>query len=236
MRFTDGDWVPLAIDVGQWGDGDVDMRGVNDLRTGRFYGAATRIIRANPHYCFSDVESCVKAETVFVTSADGIAWFDVAGARPEVRRNTSFFFTADGRIAVRTPAIVDYQAPPAVVSIWTGEQPPPTSNPPGYPPPDVPIPMYDPDEGLPAGMQRRIRWGLALCSAMYIDGTIWTADEIPDTARWPLRDPQINDGPTALAYGRVDRVAENMIRFSIENTDISVVLTPSPEGSGSDCG
>jgi len=96
--------------------------------------------------------------------------------------------------------------------------------------------MYDRDEGLPIGTERRFAWGLGGCGGMYIDDISWITAGEPDTTGWPIEEVQIDDGPSAYAYGRVLRVADDVIEFSIEDTDIVVRFTPRADEPTEVCG
>jgi len=225
IRIADGAWSTLDDDVGQWGDGPALLFGINDPDTGRFYGIALRSIRANPHYCFDDVDTCAQTEIALVTSANGVEWLDVIG--PELQpRHTKPFMTVDGRIAIWSSQLDGNTNDPPTVSRWVGDRLPPLMDPAGYPPPVAPVPFFDPAEGLPVGTERRIAWGLGPCGGLFIDGISWVSAEPPDTTGWPIRKLEISDGPSAAAYGRVTRVAQDLIRFTVEGTDFAVDLAP----------
>jgi len=225
IRISDGAWSTLDNDVGQWGDGPASLFGINDPDTGRFYGIALRALRANPHYCFDDVDTCAQPEIALVTSTNGVDWFDVVG--PELRpRHTKPFMTVDGRIAIWSWQLDGNTNDPPTVSRWVGDPLPPLIDPTGYPPPVAPVPLFDPTEGLPVGTERRIAWGLGPCGGLFIDGISWASAEPPDTTGWPIRKVQISDGPSAVAYGRVTRLAQDLIRFTVEGTDAAVDLAP----------
>ncbi len=225
IRIADGSWSTLDDDVGQWGDGPASLFGINDPDTGRFYGIARRAIRANAHYCLDDVDTCAQPEMALVTSADGVDWFDVVG--PELRpRHSKPFMTVDGRIAIWSWPFDGNTNDLPTVSRWVGDPIPPLVDPAGYPPPVAPVPLFDPAEGLPVGTERRIVWGLGPCGGLFIDGISWGSAGPPDTTGWPIRKVEISDGPSAVAYGRVTRLAEDSIRFTVEGTDAAVDLAP----------
>ncbi len=234
IRISDGEWSTLDDDVGQWGDGPATLWGINDPDTGRFYGIAKRSIRANPHYCFDNVDTCAQTELALVTSADGVDWFDLAGPEPRPR-HTIPFMTIDGRIAIWSGSLDGNPDEPLTVTRWVGDPLPSLTDPAGYPPPVAPIPFFDPAEGLPVGTQRRAVWGLGACGGLFLDGISWAPTGPLDTTGWPILELQISDGPSAVAYGRITRVAEDLIRFTIEGTDIAVDLTPATD-DGPGCG
>jgi hypothetical protein len=132
---------------------------------------------------------------------------------------------------LRTGAEID----PLVVTAWEGDAVPPTVDPPGYPEPDRPVPFFDDDEGLPVGAERRYAWPLGDCGGMWIDAISWVPAVEPDMTDWPIRDVEIDDGPTSFAYGRVTRLAEDAIEFSVEGTDTNVTLTPQTEAPEFSC-
>ncbi len=230
LRFADGEWTELERDFGQWGDGDTRISGIVDSATGRFYGKLRREIRANPHYCFDDVDSCAQTEEVLVTSADGIEWTDLVGG-PDLGASPSgldheLFMTADGRIALWNRPLDESGWGPITVNRWTGDPVPPTTDPPDYPAPEQPVPYFDADEGLPVGTEQRYAWPVGGCGYMHIDDIPWAPTDQPDTTDWPIREVAVEDGPSEYAFGRVERLAEDRIQFTIENTNTAVAFTP----------
>ncbi len=231
LRFVDGQWTELDHDFGQWGDGDARLTGIVDPDTGRFYGKLRRQIRANPHYCFDDTDSCNHYESALVTSPDGLEWSDVVGG-PEVDAWPSgleheLFMTLDGRIAAwHRPSDDRGDWGPITIERWTGDPVPSTIDPPDYPPAEQPVPYFDFDEGLPIGTTRRYAWAIGGCGFMYIDDISWIPTTEPDTTGWPIKEVAVDDGPSAYAFGRVERIDEDLIEFTIEDTDTAVSLTP----------
>lgn len=234
-RFSNGEWSSLDIDVGQWGDGNAQITGINDPDTGRFYGVLHRTIRASPHYCFDAAASCADSQLVLVTTTDGLVWRDVVSDTRAALSGDDLFITVDGGVAIFNRRDDSGNRSP-LLTVWQGDSVPPTVDPPSYPPAETPVPFFDFEEGLPVGTERRYAWGLGDCGGMYIDQITWVTALEPDTSGWPIRDVEISDGPSSFAYGRVERLAADIIEFSIEQTDIAITLTPRGEDPEYSCG
>lgn len=231
-RIVGAEVTTLEPDVGQWGDDTARLTGQTMRGSGRFYGVLRRQLRANPHYCFENIETCHDYEAALVTSSDGIEWFDLEHPGPEPFGQAELFATVDGHVALwRHPRDEAVE-----IEYWRGPDVPATVDPPGYDPPAVPVAMYDREEGLPIGTERRFAWGLGGCGGMYIDEISWVPETQPDTTGWPIEEVQIEDGPSGYAYGRVLRVADDLIEFSIEGTEIVVPFAPHADDPEAVCG
>lgn len=231
VRLVDGEWTELPVDAGQWGDGYTSLSGVIEPNSGRYYGRVGRTIRTNPHYCFEDPTTCQIFELALVTSVDGLEWFDIDVAVPELRdldsRFPPMFFTLDGRLAIAGQPYDDQGAVgPAAVLAWEGDPVPPLRKPEGYSPPAEPVPLYYANEALDVGVERRYAWGLGGCGGMYIDNISWEPTGELNTTGWPLKEVDIIDGPSAYTFGRVTRISEDVIEFQLENQPVTVTLKP----------
>lgn len=219
--FTDGVWSELPHDIGQWGDGRASVSGTVNA-DGRFYGMTTRTTRASAHYCYDDLETCQIPVFSLVTTLDGVDWLDIVGPEVGLYESPTLLLTLDGRPLlwrnIRDRDEGDERR--RTFTVWTGSEPPPTQDPAGYAPPDIPVPVIDSVGVLDVGDERRYGWGLGGCGGMYIDGIDWLPVEEPDTTGWPILPFNGSDGPTGWALGRVLRVADDHIQFWIEGDDV----------------
>jgi hypothetical protein len=219
-RFVDGEWSELPLDIGQWGDGGSTVFGTVNA-DGRFYGMAERTIRASAHYCYDNLDTCQMPVGTLVTTLDGVDWLDIEGPELGLYESPTLLLTLDGH-PLLWRGIRDRDEGTErrhEITVWTGSDVPPTQDPLGYDPPNIPVPMVDPGGRLEVGDERRYGWGLGGCGGMYFEEGDWLPVEQPDASEWPVIPFNGADGPTGWALGRVLRVAEDHIQFWIEGDD-----------------
>jgi hypothetical protein len=222
-----GSFEQFPPDVGQWGDGAVGV-GPFASANGETYSLVSRELRASPHYCFADAATCKTQESSLAVTADGINWRDVVGPNVSRQFYSEVDVRSDGEIVLWG---IDGQQRTIVGYRWLGVDPPERRDPPGYPPPSIPLPLYGSPDPLPIGTQVRYVLGTGGCGGMYIERTLWEPiDPLPDPipATWPYRAVMIADGPEGYLYGRVERVSSRRIEFSIEGIGTVATFRPAP--------
>lgn len=212
------EWRGLEPDTGTWGDGSiVASPTVTSGSSGQTYVLVSRVIRASPHYCYADVDTCQQPETALLATEDGYTWYDVAGfpAAPHVGHPTLLTTDQDGHIVVLAGS---YEPQGIQVRRWTDGAPPPVVDNPDYAAPDIPRPLYDYEKPFDIGDERRYVLPIGGCGSMYVGQNWEPAFPLPDPLPldWPYRPVQSADGPQGFVYGQIHRLASDTIEFSIE--------------------
>jgi hypothetical protein len=232
LTTASGTLTELAVDTGQWGDGDVRF-GPSAIvpSDGRLYGVVGRLRYASVQYCYADPSGCWQWETALATSIDGVEWFDVAASNFE-----STFGNSGGMSARPDGSILIWASPdrsPTVEVIeWTGPGTPLLVDPEEYPPPDRSVPLFDQDIQLEVGDTVRYPLGLGGCSGLYTGAKSWEPEQpLPDPipSDWPSRTVEIADGPSAYLFGTVTLVADDTIEFGIDGVGTVATFHPRTE-------
>lgn len=239
--LQDGVWTGHPADTGVWGDGLVSMypaatSTTSTTSTGRAYALITRTTRASVHYCYDDTDSCRLTESALVVADDVATWSQVDGFPAPALPVDVMSLTADQDTGVVLVSPT-HQDPATdrerVIQItrWTGAGAPPEIDGSGYPGPNIPVPLYDDEQPLDVGDERRFPLALGTCGGMYVDGQRWEPDTpLPDPvpASWPYRSAEGADGPEGFVYGRVRRLSADAIEFSIEGVGPVATFRPAP--------
>jgi hypothetical protein len=230
--LTAGDeWRELGADTGTWGDGRIAtyQTAMSDA-TGHTYALVARTMRASPHYCYDDIDTCHQGELVLLATDDGATWFDVAGFPGLGLAGDPWLLTTSVAGEVVILGAGDYGTP-IYVTRSTGGAPPPEIERPDYPPPDIPVALVGHAEPFEVGDERRYALGLGGCAGMYLDDQRWLPETpLPDPPppEWPHRAVDIADGPTGYVYGRVHRLDADTVEFSIEGIGPVATFHPGP--------
>ncbi len=227
-----GGWVSLPPHTGVWGDGrvSISLTEVGDRATPVFL--ITRESRASAHYCYANVESCQQYELALITSLDGSTWSelaDVPGIEPLAFAGSTLVVRSDpdGIVVARASngeSVIH-------VTRWASAATPPVVERPDYPPPDIPVPLYEGTQNVEVGTELRYVLGLGGCGGLYVNNQPWepeTALPDPPPPEWPYRAVEIADGPAGYLYGRILRSADDSIEFSIEGIGPVATFHPAP--------
>lgn len=232
-----GGWELLPPDTGAWGDGAAGLYPNGTTAAwDRTYALVGRETFASVHYCYDDPAACQTPETALMSSRDGTTWLTVAGF-PRTQLVSEALTIANG---VNDGIVVIAAVPqdPATdrerfvhITRWTGVGPPTEAVAQGYPPPEIPVPLYDHAQPLEIGEERRYPLPLGGCGGMYLGEQRWEPDSpIPDPppANWPYKEANWVDGPRGFVYGRVRLVDADTIEFSIEGVGPVATFRPAP--------
>ncbi|MCP4225192.1 MAG: hypothetical protein GY773_17785 [Actinomycetia bacterium] len=225
-------WALTEADEGQWGDGGGWLETpVVDPGSRRIHAVVTRHVRSDPHYCWVDEATCQQAQHAVVATADGQHWSDVQLPSPP-NRGSQLIAPGDGQLVVWW---YDHESRTLQFNRWTGPGEPPTEDPPGWDPVEAPIALWT-GEALEVGDEYRYVYGLGGCGGMHVNEIEWLPTEELDTTGWPIRDSGIDDGPSALVFGRIRLESPDQMSFIIEGQGVVATLHPRSEPRQEFCG
>lgn len=229
---ADGTWTQRPADTGTWGDGIVSFATrTGTASTSPAYVLVSRETRASVHYCYDDVRTCGQVDTALLVSADGSGWAevsDVPGLDTVGRLGPAGVHAGPDGLELLA---VSGEDATVRVTRWTGAEPPPVTERPDYPPPDIPVPLYEVGQDVAVGSELRYPLGLGTCGGLYTGDQRWEPEvPLPDPPppEWPYRPMEISDGPDGYLYGRILRTAEDTIEFSIEGIGTVATFRPAP--------